>query len=811
MQASWLADFVADLRHGARQLLRHPLVALVCTLTLALGIGANAAMFSALDAVLLRPLPFPHPDRLVLVSEYKPGNVAKTGSPFARYQARAAENTVFEQTAAYWHVSGGDGVVFGSSGSAERLQFSIVSNSFFAMLGVQPQMGRGFTEAEGRPGNAKVFLASDALWHRLMGGNPRAVGQSFNLDGEPYTLIGVLPPAFEFPRQCDLWLPFGSLVPSYAQERLSHQFWMLGRLRRGATLAQAQAELGTLQQRMARDYPATDGEWRVRLTPLLDEYVGDVRRMLWVLFAAVGFILLIACSNVTNLLLARAVAREKEFAVRAALGASRGRLLRQTLAETLLLAAAGTALALAFAAAGMRVIVALSAGSIPRLEDSGGSTAVFAFAIALVLATTLLVGAAPGLQASGIAFTEALQAGQRGGTSSRHSSRLRSLLVISEVALTVLLLSGAGLMLRSFRQLRAVDPGFRTDQLTSVRVALPEAQYPKTEQRAAFLRELLQRLQAAPGIAMAAVVDRLPLTGENNWGGVNIVGRPLLDSGHAPSAESREISADYFRTMEIPLLRGREFTEAEVTKARPVTIINRAMAEQFWPGGDPLGQRIASPYHPERTPREIVGVVGDVKDFGLDAQSPPVMYSPYSYWTSMHVVVRSGLGEQAVVNLVRREVAAMDRGVALYDIHRLNELVHDSVARQRFELWLLAAFAGVALALAAVGIYGVLAFSVSRRTHEIGVRLALGGSPRGVLGLVVRQGMRLVAIGLAAGIVAAVLLTRTLQSLLFRVGASDPLTLACVAGLLAVVGAVACWVPARRAMQVDPMVTLRSE
>ena len=809
MNASWIADFFADARHGARQLLRNPLLALVCVLTLALGIGANTAIFSAVYAALLRPLPFPDPGRLVLVSEYRPGNVAKTGSPYGRYLERAAQNTVFQQTAAYWHVSGGDGVVFGASGSAERLQFSIVTNSFFRMVGAQPRIGRTFSEAEDRPANVKVFLASDALWHRLMGGDARAIGQSFLLDGEAYTLIGVLPPGFAFPSGCDLWLPIGNLVPSYGHDRRSHQFWTIGLLRPRVSLAQAQADLDTLQQRMAQDYPATDAEWRVRVTPLLDEFVGDARRMLWVLFAAVGFILLIACSNVANLLLARAAAREKEFAVRAALGASRGRLVRQAIAETLLLAGGGTLVALALAYAALRGILALSAGSIPRLEHPQVSGAVLAFSAVLAIVTTLLVGIAPGLYASRAGA--ALQTAQRSDTASRGSTRLQSALVISEVAITLLLLAGAGLMLRSFQQLRAVDPGFRPQELTALRLALPEAQYPKAEQRTAFLREVLRRLNTSAGIEMAAAADRLPLSGENNWGGVNIVGRPLLDAAHAPSVESRSISANYFRAMGIPLLRGREFTDAEVADRRPVAIINRAMAEQFWPGADPIGQRIASPFHPEREAREIIGVVGDVKDFALDAQSPPEMYSPYDYWTVMNAVVRSRLPQSQVADAVRRDVAALDRGVAVYDVTGLDEMVHHSVARQRFELLLLGLFASVALALAAVGIDGVLAFMVNRRRSEMGVRLALGASPRQVLWLVMRQGMRLVLMGLAAGAFAALLLMRALQALLFRVSTADPLTFAVVATLLSAIAAVACCIPARRAMRVDPMVALRSE
>lgn len=803
-------DLLFDLRFGLRQLWRNPVVSLVCILTLALGIGANAAIFSAVYAVLLRPLSFKSSDRLVLVNEYNP-NVAKTGSPYARYQTRASQNTVFEETGGYWEVSGGDGIVFGTNASAERLQFSIVTNTLFSILGVQPSLGRTFTPSESVPGaSAKVFLASNSLWHVQLGGDPQALGKTYHLDGEPYTLIGVLPSDFHFPGACDIWLPMGVLGARLPEDRVSHQFWMIGRLRKGFTATEAQAQLNGIQHQLARAYPNTDENWGVAVKPLLDEFVGSVRTSLWVLLAAVSLVLLIACANVITLLLARALAREKEFAIRGALGAGRTRLLRQSLTESLFMVCAGTVLALLLAKAALGVIVALSGGSIPRFEQPQIPGPVLAFAAFLAFASTLLVGIAPGLHASRASFLESLQPGQRTGAVTRRGAGLRSILVISQVALTLLLLSGAGLMLRSFAELRKVDPGFRAENLLTLKIALPDALYSKADQRAGFLRELLQRLNTTPGIQMAAATDRLPFSGEGNWGGINIVGRPLLDSAHAPSVEGRAVSANYFRTLGIPLLHGREFTETDVVAGHHVAVINQVMANQFWPGGDPIGQRLVSPYHPEIA-NEIVGVVGNVKDFALDAQSPPEMYTPYNWWNTMDLVVRGSADSASLVSAVRSQVAALDRQVPVYDVTPLENLVSHSIARPRFELLLLALFASLALVLAAVGIYGLLAFTVNRRTHEIGVRMALGARPGEVLALILSQGMKLVLLGLAAGLVASFALTRLMNSLLFHVRAFDPLSLGVVTFLLAAIAALACLLPARRAMRLDPMVALRIE
>ena len=806
-----IEDFVADVRYGARQLNRNRLVTFAAIVTLALGIGANTAIFTAIETVLLRPLPFKDPARLVLVSEYNPGNVSKTGSPLTRYRERAAQNRVFDETGGYWNVSGGNGMVFDVGETAERIQFSIVTSSFFSILGAQPILGRSFSPSEDAPGSAKVFIASYSLWNRSLAGDPQAIGKSFRLDGEPYTLIGVAPPAFRFPSACDVWTSVGTLGVASLTDRVSHQFWMLGRLRSGVTVAQAQAQLDVIQQRLGASYPATDANWHVLVRPLLDEFVGNVRTSLWVLMGAVAFVLLIACTNVVNLLLARGVTREKEFAVRTALGAGRERLLRQAFSETLLIVLAGTTLAFVLAHWGLKAIVIVSAGAIPRFEQPRLDGVVLAFSTALALVITCAVGLAPALQTSRVPFAESLQGGQRAGTLSRRSRGSRNVLIVLEVALTVLLLTAAGLMLRSFQQLRKVEPGFRPEQLVSIRIALPDALYPSTEQRSAFLETLLERLNATPGIHTVAATDRLPLSGETNWGGVNIVGRPRLDSAHAPVVEARAVSANYFRTVGIPLLRGREFTDADLVQDHSVILINQAMAEKFWPGEDPIGRAVVSLYRPGAPPRSIIGIVGNVKDVSLDAESAPEMYGPIRWWNQMNLVLRSQLDVAALTAAVRAQVAHLDRNVPVYGAISMDELAVRSIARQRFELFLLALFALMALVLAAVGIYGVLAFSVSARTHEIGVRLALGATPGATTALVLSQGMRSVLFGIAAGTCMSLILVRLIQGLLFQVSPADPLTFAGVALLVTTIGVLACLVPSLRAARVDAMVALRSE
>ncbi len=802
-------SLVQDIRFGLRMLRRSPGFTVIAVVTLALGIGANAAIFSIVDMVLLRPLPFRDANRLVDITEYSPGKVESAGVPYPDYLVWKQQNTVFEDTAAYFLIRASNDIVLGGPFSAERARYSTVTNSFFTILGVQPVLGHGFAASDEIAGGAKVFLASDALWHGVLGGDPHVIGKTYRLDGENYTLAGVMPARFDFPKGCGVWIPTSTLGQFGMHDRVSHPFHVLGRLRRGVNLAQAEAQIGSIQKHLGEMYPNTDADWHVRAQPLLDEVSGNVRASLFVLLGAVGFILLIACANVVNLMLARASAREQEFAIRTALGAGRMRLLRQNLTESFVIAGMSIGLAVLLAKWGLAAIVSLTSIQLPRMESFQLSVPVLAFLAAIAIFTTLLVGLAPALQATRPDPQSALRGGQRSGGTDRRTQKLRDGLVVSEVALALLLLCGAGLMLRSFVRMNRVNPGFQPGHLLTMKIALPGASYPKAEQTSVFLDRLLERVRSIPGVQDAAASTIVPLSGESDWGSFQIAGRTTEEWAHAPAADGRGISINYFRTLGIPLLRGREFTAADA-RNKNTLIVNEAMAKKFWPGADPIGQRIVS-IDERSIPREIVGVVADVKSFGLDAASKPEMYTPYRGGWYMNLLLRTSQNPNGVVSAVRERVAALDKGVPVYQVATMDQMLSSSVAQPRFNLLGLVLFAALALALAAVGLYAVLSFTVGRRTHEIGIRLALGAERRQILHLIARQGMRLVAIGLALGLLASFLLTRLMASLLFGVSATDPMTFGGVAILLVLVALAACFVPARRAMRVDPMDALRHE
>ncbi len=803
-----LERFLQDLRYGARTLKSNPGFTAVAVLTLALGIGANTAIFSIVEAVLLRPLPFKDANRLVDLTEYKPGGVDSGGVPYPDYLVWKQQNTVFEEAAAYFLINASNDIVLGGPFSTERERYSTVTNSFFTILGAQPALGRGFSVSDEIAGGEKVFLASDGVWRRVFGGDPHAIDKTYLLDGENYTLIGVMPARFDFPNGCGIWVPTSTLGEFGLHDRISHPYHVLGRLRPGIDLSQAEAQIETIQDSLAKAYPKTDTDWHVRARPLLIEIIGSVKTSLLVLLGAVGFILLIACVNVVNLMLARATAREKEFAIRSALGASRVRLAQQALTESLLIAILSGALALWFANFGLRAIAAMSAGRIPRFENFHLNVTVLAFAAGVALLTTVLVGMAPALQLSGARFRESLAEGPRSGPTGIRAQNPRNVLVIAEVALTISLLCGAGLMLRSFVELNRVNPGFHTEHLLTMKVALPSGEYSKLNQTSAYLDRLLERLRTLPGVESAAAATTLPLSGESDWGSFLIAGRLTADWANASAAGWRGVSVDYFRTLGIPLLRGREFTLADA-KNQNTVIINEATAKKFWPGADPIGQKILN--RDQSNPLEIIGVVGDVKGAGLDIEAKPEMYTvPRGLWYAF-LVLRTNQEPSRMATTVRETVAALDRAVPVYQIATMDQLLSRSVAPERFNVFLLGLFAGLALILAMVGIYGVLAFGVSRRRHEIGIRMALGALPRQILELIVWQGMRLVLIGAALGMLASVALTRFMLTLLYGVSATDPVTFACAAILLGGAALAACYAPARRAMRVDPMVALRYE
>lgn len=803
-----IEDFLADLRYGFRQLLGNPLASAVCVLTLALGIGANAAIFSVVDAVLLRSLPFKNADRLVDLTEYKVGGVDSGGASYPDFLAWKRENTSFEEMAAYFLINASNDIVLGGPFSTERERYSTVTNSFFTILGVQPALGHGFSPADELPGGEKVFLVSDAVWRGVFGGDPHALYKTYLLDGENYILIGMMPRGFDFPKGCGIWVPISTLGERGLNDRISHPYHVLGSLRPGTNLSQAAAQIETIQERLAKIYPKTDADWHVRAQPVLNEIVGNVKTSLFVLLGAVGFILLIACTNVVNVMLARASARKKEFAIRSALGAGPARLMRQNLTEAFLVVCLSAVLAVAFAKWGLALTVAITSVNLPRLESFHLSWPVLAFLAAIAVLTAMFVGLAPALQASRFDPEGGLREGQRSGTGGRQGQRLRSALIVSEVALALLLLCGAGLMLRSFVQLIRVHPGFEAEHLLTMKIALPGGAYPKLQQTSIYLDRLLEQLRSLPGVQSVAAASTLPLSGESDWDTFLIADGSTVDWGNASAADWRGVSVDYFRTLGIPLLRGREFTQADA-KNQNTVIINEAMARKFWPGSVPIGQKILNRDYANTL--EVIGIVGNTKGGGLNAEAKPEMYTLLRGFWYAFLVVRTNQEPSKMTSAVREQVAALDRGVPVYQIATIDQLLSRSVAPQRFDLFLLVLFGALAVGLAAVGVYAVLGFSVSQRTHEIGIRLALGAHPRDVLRLIVQQGMKLVCAGIVLGMAGAVALTRLMSSLLYGVSPTDPAAFLAAALLLMTAAMIACYVPARRAMRVDPIVALRDE
>ena len=806
--ARWIEEFLADLRYGFRQLLRSPLLSAVCILTLALGIGANAAIFSVVDGVLLRALPFKNANRLVDLTEYKTGGVDSGGVSYPDFVAWRQQNTVFEETAAYSLIKASNDIVLGGPFSTERERYSTVTISFFTILGVQPAVGHGFSAADELPSGEKVFLISDVVWRSVFGGDPHALYRTYLLDGENYALIGVMPPGFDFPKGCGIWVPTGTLGERGLRDRISHPYHVLGRLQPGTNLSQAAAQVETIQQRLAGIYPDTDADWHPRAQPLLNEIVGNVKTSLFVLLGAVGFILLIACTNVVNVMLARASARKKEFAIRSALGAGPARLTHQNLTEAFLLVSISVVLAVAFAKWGLALTFAVTSVNLPRMQSFQLSWRVLAFLATIAALTVMPVGLAPALQTSRFDPEGGLREGQGSGTGGRQSQRLRNVLIVSEVALALLLLCGAGLMLRSFVQLIHVHPGFEAEHLLTMKIALPGGAYPKLLQTSAYLDRLLEQLQSLPGVLSVAAASTLPLSGESDWGTFLVAGGPTTDWVNASAADWRGVSVDYFRTLGIPLLLGRQFTQADA-KNQNAVVINEAMARKFWPGRVPIGQKILYPDYPN--PLEVIGIVGDTRGSGLNAEAKPEMYTLLRGFWYAFLVVRTNQEPSKVTSAIREQVAALDRAVPVYQIATIDQLLSRSVAPQRFDLLLLVVFGALAVGLAAVGVYGVLAFSVSQRTHEIGIRLALGAHPRGVLRLVVQQGMKLVFAGIVLGMAGAIALTRLISSILYGVSPTDPAAFLAAAALLMTAAMMACYVPARRAMRVDPLVALRNE
>ena len=798
-----------DLRYGLRTLIKSPGFAAVAVLALALGIGANTAIFSVVDAVLLRPLPFPDPDRLMMVISVNPAK------GFPRFPASApdfvdwrAQNRAFEGMAAV------DSGPFNLSEGTEpeRLNGAHVTASFLGVIGIKPILGRDFRPEEEREGAEAVVLIGHGLWTRRFGSDPAVVGRTVMLDGKPRTIVGVLPRGYSFPNRSEVWAPL-AFDKDAMSGRGAHWLNVFARLRPGTTVAAAQVEMDTIAARLRKQYPDSNEGWSAGVVPLSEMMVGKIRPALLVLLGAVGFVLLIACANVANLLLARATERQKEVAIRLALGAGRGRLVRQFLTESAILGLLGGLSGLVLALWGTDLLVAAGGDNLPRFREVSVDGRVLLFTLGLSLVTGLVFGVVPALQASRPDLNDTLKEGGRGGTSGPARHRLRSGLAIAEISLALVLLVGAGLMLRSFRRLLSVDPGFRPDHLLALDVALPDAKYPDAARQTLFLHEALVGLGALPGAVSAGAATTLPLAGGIISYSFNIEGKPEPPPSQRSSVRYDAVGGDFFGAMGIRILQGRSLLDSDVAGGPRVVVISAGMARKYFPGENPIGRRIRIDNDNERTPREIVGIVADVKHSSLDGEAAPHVYEPLTQAPSewLTFVLRTTVEPMGLSAEARQVVLAIDREQPVSEMKTGEMLVADSVAQPRLAMLLLTVFAAVALLLAAVGTYGVVAYSVSQRTHEFGVRMALGAGRREVLALVVRQGLALASVGVIVGLLVAAGATRLLSGLLFGISPTDPLTYAAVAVLLSLVALLACLVPARRATLVDPMTALRCE
>ncbi len=812
MQTLW-----QDLRYGFRTLMRKPGFTIVAIIALAMGIGANTAIFSVVNSVLLRPLPYHEPEKLVVINHDYPKISLKASVSAIGYTHYRDNVKSFESVAA---TTGGSFNLTGS-GEPERLSGAPVTHNFFSALGATPAMGRVFLPEEDQPGKNKVVVLSHGFWQRRFGGDPGIVNKNILLNDESYTIIGVMPPSFQFGREfgqvIDLWTPIGFTPEQLSYNRLTNEFlFVFARLKPGVTIGQAQAELDTVAANLRAQYlswASSRNEWGLTTEYLRELVVGDIRQALWILMGIVGLVLLIACANVANLLLARAADRQKEMAIRTALGAGRWRMIRQLLTESALLSLIGGAIGLLLAWGGVSALVKIDQVQIPRAQDIGLDWRVLAFTLGVSLLTGIVFGLVPALQTSKSDLHETLKEGGRTGSSGARAW-VRNTLVVLEMALALVVLVSAGLLMRSFWRLQQVNPGFAPQNTLAMSLGLPMTKYKEPAQRDNFYRELLQRIRSLPGVQSAGATSILPLSGNNSSGSFRIEGREVPQGQSSPHGDRWAATTDYFSTMKIPIIRGRYFDDRDAMESQPVAIIDETMQRKYWPNEDPVGKRITF-QGGQNNPiwREIVGIVGHVKHKGLEGESRVQYYIPHSQVqnSSMNLVVRANVEPSSLTGAVRGAIREMDKDLPVFRVRTMDQYVIDSTAQRRFALTLVAVFAGVALALAAVGLYGVLSYSITQRSHEIGIRMALGAQVRDVLRLVVGQGMMLALAGVLLGGVAAFLLTGLMENLLFDVKAKDPITFVTIAVLLTLVALLACLVPARRATRVDPIESLRYE
>jgi putative ABC transport system permease protein len=823
-----MQNILQDVRYGLRMLLKSPGVTFVVVLALALGIGANTAIFSVVDAVLLRPLPYPESDKLVALNETSK-TMDDISISYPNFTDWRNQNQVFEKIGVFNRAS----YNLTGVGEPERIITAQASADLFAALRANPAIGRLYSNEEDKPGGTPVVVLSYGLWQRRFGGQASILNQAITLNGKSYTVIGVMPKGFRYPSRAEMWVPVGPLSsdPGWQQRGNHPGLYGVARLKPGVSLGQARADMNVVVANLERQYQDQIAGNGVAIRPLLEVYVGDIRRALWVMFAAVAFVLLIACANIANLLLARAQSRQKEMAIRAAMGAGRWRLTRQLLTENILLALLGGTLGLLVAQWGIKLILYISPDAIPRSSEITLDWRILMFTLAVSVVTGILFGLVPALQAGVADVHETLKETGR-GTSGRHW--LRSSLVVVEVATTLVLLIGAGLMIRSFYRLQKVNPGFSYEHLTSFSVSLPEKKYKTAEERDQFFSRLLENLRGLPGVETTAAASGLPL-GNNGWQTSFIVdGRPLPPRDQTPLMEACLVTPDYFKTMNIPLLRGRYFDDhddrsslagKDLSKLNEVLrevaalnsiVIDEEFARRYWPDEDPVGKRIkiGGGNDPDSPVLTVLGVVGRVKMEGLGMDSNRVQgYFPFAQIPAgdMAVILKAAGDPTQLVAAVRQQVTSIDQDQPIYGIRTMDEIRSESVAPERLNLTLLSIFASIALVLAIVGIYGVMSYSVTQRTHEIGIRMAIGAQPRDVFRMVIRQGMLLALLGVAIGLVGAFALTRLMTSMLFGIEPTDPTTFGAIAVLLSVVALVACYLPGRRATKVDPVISLRYE
>ncbi|MGA9771464.1 MAG: ABC transporter permease [Blastocatellia bacterium] len=811
-----MENLLKDLRYGARALFKNPGFTVVAVLALALGIGANTAVFSIVNAVLLRPLRFENPERLVTIWEtnLSQGLGHSQVSPVTFTDWRQ-QKQIFDDVTTWWYPQ----VNLTDTGTEPvRVRTIDATDNFFSVLGVQPMLGRLFMPGEDQRGADSIAVLSYNLWKSRFNADPDVIGKPVTLDGRVHTVVGVMPQGFNYPENIEVWRPLGW---DPAQHNRGARFMeAVARLAPGVQIEQAQADMSALSRRFEQEYPRTSVDWGVTLIPLRNEIVGNFRVALLVMLGAVAFVLLIACANIANLLLARAGARQKEIAIRLALGASRSRLIRQFLTESILLASLGCALGLVLAYFGGKALMTLNPVAIPRLNEIGIDARMLGFTLGITLVTGIIFGLVPALQASKPDLNQVLKEGGRDSKTSS-GNRIRNALVVSEIAIALVLLIGAGLMLKTFIRLQGAEPGFNPQNILTFNLQLPISKYSDWRQVSSFYTRILDRIKTIPGVQSADAASFLPL--ESGWRlKFSIADRPPAELGEEPIAQHRPISKGYFQTMGIPLIAGRELTERDHADAPGVIVINQALANRYWPDEDPIGKRVGSTTRSigplgRNMPRvlefEVVGVVGNEKNNGLNAAAEPAIYFSHDQFAyrSMSVMVRSTQNPMSLLGAIQNEVWAMDNSLPVSEVKTANQILANSVAQPRFSVLLLGIFAALALVLAAVGIYGVMAYSITQRTREIGIRMALGAQSGDVMKMVLREGFKFAVTGIGIGLAGAFLLTRVLTSLLYGVSAADPLIYGAVSIILASVALIACYIPARRATKVDPLIALRYE